>query len=310
MALLALLTGAAPASANHPPWCGQDSSCFLLSPPQEQRYRRQLEELAKAMPALQGLKLRWRPRLSSEVYEDHLAGLPALEAMASYAESLAARSPARASVAVHLRVSRPSLSDGDRVLESSAEECLGEGSAVDGRATATLIVGPCDPRPPVRPGAEPGEEGARPTVCCSLVFSVWADGKGTGPPVREIATGIDRKVVRAVLASLLRVRDEIDRERTRATLLWRMLPPAVQKPLSPEGASPPPAGRTGQVVVKVCADAEGRVVPARTKIVNSTDRRLERHALATVRAWRYKPYVIAGEPTPVCTIARLDYPAR
>ena len=59
-------------------------------------------------------------------------------------------------------------------------------------------------------------------------------------------------------------------------------------------------------VFKVCVDDSGAV--ASTRLLRSTnyrdyDAKLERE----IKAWRYRPFVVDGKPTPVCTAVTFVY---
>jgi len=55
----------------------------------------------------------------------------------------------------------------------------------------------------------------------------------------------------------------------------------------------------GVVIVKLCLKADGTADLSRTKILKGLEA-LNEEIMSKVRTWRYKPYLVNGEATPVC----------
>jgi TonB family protein len=62
----------------------------------------------------------------------------------------------------------------------------------------------------------------------------------------------------------------------------------------------------GVVIVRLCLKADGTVDQAETRILKSIPA-MDEEVLSKVRAWRYKPYLKNGEPSPVCFPVRFIF---
>ena len=70
---------------------------------------------------------------------------------------------------------------------------------------------------------------------------------------------------------------------------------------------PPGLHRAGLVVAgtfRVCAAADGRVMEV--SVIKSADPRVDEDWMKTLKTWRYEPFVVAGNPLPLCHKVRLD----
>jgi hypothetical protein len=54
----------------------------------------------------------------------------------------------------------------------------------------------------------------------------------------------------------------------------------------------------------VCAAPDGKV--AEVSIIQSADPRVDADWMRTLKTWRYEPFVVAGNPLPLCHRVRLD----
>jgi TonB family protein len=78
------------------------------------------------------------------------------------------------------------------------------------------------------------------------------------------------------------------------------LPPALVRELAGKGL------KQAIVMVKLCIDTGGAV--ATTEIVKSCGHAGADQSVASkVRAWRFRPYLVAGQPAPVCTMKVFRY---
>lgn len=70
---------------------------------------------------------------------------------------------------------------------------------------------------------------------------------------------------------------------------------------------PPALNRAGTklwAMSKVCVSKDGSVVDV--KIIKGADPLVDPEIVAKVRTWKYRPYMINGNPTPFCFMLRLD----
>ena len=82
--------------------------------------------------------------------------------------------------------------------------------------------------------------------------------------------------------------------------------PAVLRQVEPEYSEDARKARlTGTVVLYVEIDERGRV--SKVEVRQSLGLGLDEKAIEAIRKWRFRPYLSAGEPIPVCTATLLNY---
>jgi len=78
------------------------------------------------------------------------------------------------------------------------------------------------------------------------------------------------------------------------------LPPSTVRALAGKGV------KQAILLVKLCIDATGAV--SGTDIVRSCgDADADQSVVAKLRAWRFRPYVVNGQPAPVCAMKMFRY---
>jgi hypothetical protein len=77
-------------------------------------------------------------------------------------------------------------------------------------------------------------------------------------------------------------------------------------PLTAPGVTPPPPRKHALAWLKVCIDEQGGVSSVDPYVTTSS--KAQDLFVAAAKGWKFRPFLVSGQPMPVCAMSRLVYP--